>query len=251
MCCFQSVKVKKFESNSQLCNDYAIMLYCCFQSVKVKKFESNSQQTTSHTMYVHSCFQSVKVKKFESNSQQLVPTASADICCFQSVKVKKFESNSQHGYTPGAEGRSCFQSGKVKKFESNSQHTGITHSGGLGCFQSGKDKRNTFIRYFSRVFFPESVFGYVTACPFRSDHLENPLPSEDADEVNRFYVVVPAPARSRIINLRLLHVFIVIQSGERSPKPRGLQGVTRRFIRYKFRIPVGMPTYKGCFPDFF
>ena len=101
------------------------------------------------------------------------------------------------------------------------------------------------------MFFPESVFGYVTACPFRSDHLENPLPSEDADEVNRFYVVVPAPARSRIINLRLLHVFIVIQSGERSPKPRGLQGVTRRFIRYKFRIPVGRPTYKGCFPNIF
>ena len=101
------------------------------------------------------------------------------------------------------------------------------------------------------MFFPESVFGYVTACPFRSDHLENPLPPEDADEVNRLYVVISSPARSRIVNLRLLHVFILIPSGERSPKPRVLQGVTRRFIRYKFRIPVGMPTYKGCFPDFF
>ena len=135
----------------------------------------------------------------------------------------------------------CFQSVKVKKFESNSQRSTILcHS--LYCwFQSGKDKRNTFIRYFSRVFFPESVFGYVTACPFRSDHLENPLPSEDADEVNRFYVVVPAPARSRIVNLRLHYVFIVIPSGECRLKTKDLHGSPGRFLRSRFRIPVGMP----------
>ena len=95
-----------------------------------------------------------------------------------------------------------------------------------------KDKRNTFIRYFSRVFFPESVFGYVTACPFRSDHLENPLPSEDADEVNRFYVVVTAPARSRIVNLRLPYVFIVIPSGECRLKTKDLHGSPGRFFRF-------------------
>ena len=146
---------------------------------------------------------------------------------------------------------SCFQSGKVKKFESNSQPKSSS-SGPMGsCFQSGKDKRNTFIRYFSRVFFPESVFGYVTACPFRSDHLENPLPPEDADEVNRFYVVVPAPARSRIVNLRLPYVFIVIPSGECRLKTKDLHGSPGRFIRSRFRIPVGRPTYKGCFPNIF
>ena len=41
----------------------------CFQSVKVKKFESNSQRLTLCLMTAHGCFQSVKVKKFESNSQ--------------------------------------------------------------------------------------------------------------------------------------------------------------------------------------
>ena len=41
--CFQSVKVKKFESNSQLDVVSYVSKYGCFQSVKVKKFESNSQ----------------------------------------------------------------------------------------------------------------------------------------------------------------------------------------------------------------
>ena len=43
MDCFQSVKVKKFESNSQLTNYSIPSSDYCFQSVKVKKFESNSQ----------------------------------------------------------------------------------------------------------------------------------------------------------------------------------------------------------------
>ena len=41
----------------------------CFQSVKVKKFESNSQPTIDDKIFLYNCFQSVKVKKFESNSQ--------------------------------------------------------------------------------------------------------------------------------------------------------------------------------------
>ena len=41
----------------------------CFQSVKVKKFESNSQLKSSEEYFLPRCFQSVKVKKFESNSQ--------------------------------------------------------------------------------------------------------------------------------------------------------------------------------------
>ena len=42
----------------------------CFQSVKVKKFESNSQHDQKISFSGGDCFQSVKVKKFESNSQQ-------------------------------------------------------------------------------------------------------------------------------------------------------------------------------------
>ena len=41
----------------------------CFQSVKVKKFESNSQRAAGDDVTDDNCFQSVKVKKFESNSQ--------------------------------------------------------------------------------------------------------------------------------------------------------------------------------------
>ena len=47
-----------------------------------------------------------------------------------------------------------------------------THSSSGFTKRSSSTKRNTFIRYFSRVFFPESVFGYVTACPFQPTPLE-------------------------------------------------------------------------------
>ena len=76
--CFQSVKVKKFESNSQPSVRVESEPFSCFQSVKVKKFESNSQLVLDKRLALNSCFQSVKVKKFESNSQlmyALVPVA--------------------------------------------------------------------------------------------------------------------------------------------------------------------------------
>ena len=43
LCCYQSVKDKKFESNSQLEPPSSTRDSCCYQSVKDKKFESNSQ----------------------------------------------------------------------------------------------------------------------------------------------------------------------------------------------------------------
>ena len=48
-------------------NDSPYLSY--FQSVKVKKFESNSQHVPMKAILPNDCFQSVKVKKFESNSQ--------------------------------------------------------------------------------------------------------------------------------------------------------------------------------------
>ena len=45
-CCYQSVKDKKFESNSQLDVPSATGAAGCYQSVKDKKFESNSQLST-------------------------------------------------------------------------------------------------------------------------------------------------------------------------------------------------------------
>ena len=68
-CCYQSVKDKKFESNSQLSASSAPCLFRCYQSVKDKKFESNSQLTNDDVDDIYSCYQSVKDKKFESNSQ--------------------------------------------------------------------------------------------------------------------------------------------------------------------------------------
>ena len=136
LCCFQSIKVKKFESNSQLLLWTRIDNHCCFQSIKVKKFESNSQPTLRTLLASLRCFQSIKVKKFESNSQ---PETSSYLCCcscFQSIKVKKFESNSQRLTTITPLTRRCFQSIKVKKFESNSQLAQILFRPNPSCFQS-------------------------------------------------------------------------------------------------------------------
>ena len=44
MGCYQSVKDKNFESNSQLGTQPELSSDCCYQSVKDKNFESNSQQ---------------------------------------------------------------------------------------------------------------------------------------------------------------------------------------------------------------
>ena len=41
--CYQSVKDRKFESNSQLIPLADLPFMCCYQSVKDRKFESNSQ----------------------------------------------------------------------------------------------------------------------------------------------------------------------------------------------------------------
>ena len=43
----------------------------CYQSVKDRKFESNSQHKPLEVFLLHSCYQSVKDRKFESNSQHL------------------------------------------------------------------------------------------------------------------------------------------------------------------------------------
>ena len=72
-----------------------VMVADCFQSVKVIKFESNSQQQHPDADRPDNCFQSVKVIKFESNSQLRKEMDKWGGNCFQSVKVIKFESNSQ------------------------------------------------------------------------------------------------------------------------------------------------------------
>ena len=41
--CYQSIKDKNFESNSQRFNIYFVRVTGCYQSIKDKNFESNSQ----------------------------------------------------------------------------------------------------------------------------------------------------------------------------------------------------------------
>ena len=69
--------------------------FCCYQSVKDKNFESNSQQVISKFIRESCCYQSVKDKNFESNSQHGSDALFWGLCCYQSVKDKNFESNSQ------------------------------------------------------------------------------------------------------------------------------------------------------------
>ena len=63
----------------------------CFQSVKVKKFESNSQHGLPKKLIFRSCFQSVKVKKFESNSQQELLSEIRDDAVFRVSKLKSLK----------------------------------------------------------------------------------------------------------------------------------------------------------------
>ena len=68
-CCYQSVKDKNFESNSQLFSKTIFVALSCYQSVKDKNFESNSQRWNLIPRICGRCYQSVKDKNFESNSQ--------------------------------------------------------------------------------------------------------------------------------------------------------------------------------------
>ncbi len=51
MCCLQSVKDTKFESNSQLNASFFCSPFRCLQSVKDTKFESNSQPGINDYVY--------------------------------------------------------------------------------------------------------------------------------------------------------------------------------------------------------
>ena len=67
--CYQFVKDKNFESNSQPAFFVLFFVFCCYQFVKDKNFESNSQLLPSALYRRWSCYQFVKDKNFESNSQ--------------------------------------------------------------------------------------------------------------------------------------------------------------------------------------
>ena len=68
----------------------------CYQFVKDKNFESNSQLLILFLGITFCCYQFVKDKNFESNSQPSAGISAEAVCCYQFVKDKNFESNSQH-----------------------------------------------------------------------------------------------------------------------------------------------------------
>ena len=119
--CYQSVKDKNFESNSQPQFISNSRVLCCYQSVKDKNFESNSQQKMLEPTRASRCYQSVKDKNFESNSQPWMNLYATCLGCYQSVKDKNFESNSQLDSPVPVRNSRCYQSVKDKNFESNSQ----------------------------------------------------------------------------------------------------------------------------------
>ena len=61
-------RYKVWKQFTTVCWGHSMNL-CCFQSVKDIKFESNSQPCLIRSSQEDSCFQSVKDIKFESNSQ--------------------------------------------------------------------------------------------------------------------------------------------------------------------------------------
>ena len=69
--CFQSIKVKKFESNSQLAMELYLHGYCCFQSIKVKKFESNSQLAMELYLHGYAVFRVSKLKSLKAIHNRL------------------------------------------------------------------------------------------------------------------------------------------------------------------------------------
>ena len=121
-CCYQSVKDKKFESNSQQRKQIIRWQLCCYQSVKDKKFESNSQHCVLIKPTKQSCYQSVKDKKFESNSQHLDDILSYETGCYQSVKDKKFESNSQLLSSPSLSDMAVISLSKIKNLKAIHNH---------------------------------------------------------------------------------------------------------------------------------
>ena len=65
-CCYQSVKDKKFESNSQLRGFAAFSTICCYQSVKDKKFESNSQRHLTISLSIDAVISLSKIKNLKA-----------------------------------------------------------------------------------------------------------------------------------------------------------------------------------------
>ena len=61
---------------------------CCYQSVKDKNFESNSQLTMCLNTAARGCYQSVKDKNFESNSQPSASMPPIDIVVISLSKIK-------------------------------------------------------------------------------------------------------------------------------------------------------------------
>ena len=119
--CYQSVKDRKFESNSQLAWGRGSARTGCYQSVKDRKFESNSQlqiygnilgnavislSKIENLKAIHNKFSSLKMGKYAVISLSKIENLKAihNIrnaerlalrSCYQSVKDRKFESNSQ------------------------------------------------------------------------------------------------------------------------------------------------------------
>ena len=64
--CYQSVKDRKFESNSQLRQDALSRPFYCYQSVKDRKFESNSQLTQNCSFFATTVISLSKIENLKA-----------------------------------------------------------------------------------------------------------------------------------------------------------------------------------------
>ena len=75
---------------------------CCYQCVKDKNFESNSQLDHADRDTALGCYQCVKDKNFESNSQPVIAPAAGSkvVISVSKIKISKAIHNTKGGYSP-------------------------------------------------------------------------------------------------------------------------------------------------------
>ena len=138
--CYQSIKDKNFESNSQLNSPDVKPSLSCYQSIKDKNFESNSQRRGEliAVFWAVISLSKIKISKAIHNIEKYKKRRAGR--CYQSIKDKNFESNSQLLWDRGRSWSRCYQSIKDKNFESNSQPSGCRYLRAVAVISLSKIK---------------------------------------------------------------------------------------------------------------
>ena len=98
--CYQSVKDKNFESNSQPIDVPKTIVECCYQSVKDKNFESNSQRLKNENAinFVVISLSKIKISKAIHNLIFLPLYCDSVVISLSKIKISKAIHNYSFGY---------------------------------------------------------------------------------------------------------------------------------------------------------